>query len=119
MGGRAFYLRVTDPSRNRPSRRKRRVRSPHPRIESKRLGGASQCVGAELDEEWGLVGMIAARLRPFYDAQAKERQLSTLKQNSAVQEKIPERNNQQSRDAAGMEWGAWLLASILDVLNLG
>jgi len=43
--------------------------------------------------------VIAARLRPFYDAQAKERQIR--KPADSVQEKVPEQNNQQARDAAG------------------
>jgi hypothetical protein len=67
--------------------------------------------------------MIAARLRPFYEAQAKERQEAALKQGnktkhgdkSSIPEKIPEsRKSRDSRDEAGKaadfltaETGAW------------
>ena len=43
----------------------------------------------------------AARLRPFYDAKAKERQGKRNDLNPDIQEKVPESANQQARDAAG------------------
>ena len=52
--------------------------------------------------------MIAARLRPYYAAQAKERQEAALKQGnktkhgdkSSIEEKIPQPRKSQSRDEA-------------------
>jgi protein gp37 len=53
----------------------------------------------------GQRAIIAARLRPFYDEQAKQRQLATLKQNNdnfIVVEKVPQREQEsRARDAAG------------------
>ncbi|MGA0207495.1 MAG: DUF5131 family protein [Ilumatobacteraceae bacterium] len=53
----------------------------------------------------GQKAMISVKLRPFYDAEAKARQLATLKQNAVtVPEKVPERH-QDSRDALGKAAG--------------
>lgn len=53
-------------------------------------------------------GMVAGRARELYEAQAKERQQATLKQNqneSTVKENLPERRNGQARDQAGKAVG--------------
>ena len=49
--------------------------------------------------------MIAERLRPFYDAQAKKRKLSTLKQNAAVPQEVAERKTGDARSEAGRAAG--------------
>jgi hypothetical protein len=48
-----------------------------------------------------LQAMIAARLRPFYEAQAKERQGTRNDLKQHIEEKIPQARKLQSRDEAG------------------
>ena len=53
-------------------------------------------------------GMVAQKLKPFYEADAKERQIASGKEygkGSKVKVKIPEPKQGQSRDAAGKAVG--------------
>ena len=56
----------------------------------------------------GQKGMVAQKLKPFYEADAKERQIASGKEygkGSKVKVKIPEPKQGQSRDAAGKAVG--------------